>query len=105
MFLCSAVNNMLPLPARKDLLRRIDQSAIYVKIAGSYTPFAVLTGTHAGLFLAGRLGRGAGRRLADHLQPGAAEMGEHLLYLAHRLGRRAVRRAADRRADRRPASR
>ena len=33
---------------RKDFLRRIDQSAIYVKIAGSYTPFAVLTGTHAG---------------------------------------------------------
>ena len=36
-----------------DALRRLDQSAIYVKIAGSYTPFAVLTGTHAGLFLAG----------------------------------------------------
>ena len=69
MFVCSAVNNMVPLPDWKDLLRRIDQSAIYVKIAGSYTPFAVLTGTHAGLFLAGHLGRGAGRRLAAPLQP------------------------------------
>ena len=53
MFLCSAVYNHLALPARKDVLRRLDQSAIYVKIAGSYTPFAVLTGTHAGFFLAG----------------------------------------------------
>jgi hemolysin III len=52
MFICSAANNMIRMPARKDLLRRIDQSAIYVKIAGSYTPLAVLTGTHAGLFLA-----------------------------------------------------
>jgi len=53
MLACSAVNNMVRLPAWKDLLRRIDQSAIYLKIAGSYTPFAVLAGTHAGLFLAG----------------------------------------------------
>ncbi len=52
MFVCSAANNMIRVPARKDMLRRIDQSAIYVKIAGSYTPLAVLTGTHAGLFLA-----------------------------------------------------
>ncbi len=51
MFACSAANNMIRLPDWKDLLRRIDQSAIYVKIAGSYTPFAVLTGTHAGIFL------------------------------------------------------
>jgi hemolysin III len=53
MLACSAVNNMVRLPAWKDLLRRIDQSAIYLKIAGSYTPFAVLAGTHAGIFLAG----------------------------------------------------
>lgn len=53
MFVASAFNNMVRLPDWKDLLRRIDQSAIYVKIAGTYTPFAVLTGTHPGLFLAG----------------------------------------------------
>ena len=53
MLACSALNNMLRLPAWKDFLRRVDQSAIYVKIAGSYTPFAVLTGTHAGVFLTG----------------------------------------------------
>ncbi|MFO1141872.1 MAG: hemolysin III family protein [Amaricoccus sp.] len=53
MLACSAVNNMVHRPHWKDRLRRIDQSAIYLKIAGSYTPFAVLTGTHAGLFLTG----------------------------------------------------
>jgi hemolysin III len=66
MLACSAVNNMVRLPAWKDLLRRIDQSAIYLKIAGSYTPFAVLAGTHAGLFLAGLWGAaiaGAAMRL------------------------------------------
>ncbi len=53
MFACSAVYNLAPLPTWKDFLRRVDQSAIYLKIAGSYTPFAVLTGTHAGFFLTG----------------------------------------------------
>jgi hemolysin III len=53
MLICSAVYNMVPLADWKDFLRRIDQSAIYVKIAGTYTPFAVLTGTHAGFFLTG----------------------------------------------------
>jgi hemolysin III len=53
MLSCSAMYNIAPLPDRKDLLRRVDQSAIYVKIAGSYTPFAVLTGTHMGYFLTG----------------------------------------------------
>ena len=50
MFLCSAVYNHLALPARKDVLRRLDQSAIYVKIAGSYSRSPVLTGTHAAIF-------------------------------------------------------
>lgn len=66
LFVCSALNNMLQLPAWKDLLRKLDQSAIYVKIAGSYTPFAVLAGGHAGLFLAGLWGAalaGASMRL------------------------------------------
>jgi hemolysin III len=53
MFACSAIYNIASQPAWKDFLRRIDQSAIYVKIAGSYTPFAVFTGTHMGLFLTG----------------------------------------------------
>ncbi|MEM9477563.1 MAG: hemolysin III family protein [Pseudomonadota bacterium] len=50
---CSALYNMVLRPSWRDLLRRIDQSAIYVKIAGTYTPFVALTGSQAGLFLAG----------------------------------------------------
>ena len=53
MFACSAMYNIAPPPAWRDTFRRVDQSAIYMKIAGSYTPFAVLTGTHMGYFLAG----------------------------------------------------
>ncbi len=53
MLTCSACYNMTPLPAWKDALRRVDQSAIYLKIAGTYTAFAVLSGSHAGPLLAG----------------------------------------------------
>lgn len=53
MLCCSAVYNMLTWPSWHDFLRRIDQSAIYLKIAGTYTPFAVLSGTSVGLFLTG----------------------------------------------------
>ena len=53
MFACSAMYNIAQMPAWRDTFRRFDQSAIYMKIAGSYTPFAVLTGTHMGFFLAG----------------------------------------------------
>lgn len=50
---CSALYNMVMRPSWRDTLRRIDQSAIYLKIAGTYTPFVALTGSQAGLFLAG----------------------------------------------------
>jgi hemolysin III len=56
MVCCSAAYHMSPRPGWKDTLRRIDQTAIYLMIAGSYTPFAVLTGSHAGAFLAGLWG-------------------------------------------------
>ncbi len=82
MLACSALNNMARLPAWKDLLRRIDQSAIYVKIAGSYTPFAVLTGTHAGFFLTGLWGAalaGASLRL---FSPARLKWASIVLYLA-----------------------
>jgi len=53
MVTCSAIYHLAPLPAWKDFLRRVDQTAIYIKIAGTYTPFAVMAGTSAGIFLAG----------------------------------------------------
>lgn len=53
MLLCSALYNMITRPEWADRLRRIDQSAIYFKIAGTYTPVVMLTGTQVGWFLAG----------------------------------------------------
>lgn len=55
MILCSLLYNHLPLPEWTDVLRRLDHSAIYLKIAGTYTPFAVLSGTGSGM-LAGLWG-------------------------------------------------
>jgi hemolysin III len=42
MLTCSALYNMIRRPDLSDRLRRLDQSAIYLKIAGTYTPFLVL---------------------------------------------------------------
>jgi hemolysin III len=47
----SALYNLAGQPARKELLRRIDHAAIFVMIAGSYTPFLVNT-------IGGSLGHG-----------------------------------------------
>jgi hemolysin III len=52
MLSCSALYNMILTPEWQDRLRRIDQSAIYLKIAGTYTPVIALVGPHAGWFLA-----------------------------------------------------
>jgi len=81
MFVASAANNMIHVPARKDLLRRIDQSAIYVKIAGSYTPLAVLTGTHAGLFLASLWGAALAGASLRMFSPARLKWASIFLYL------------------------
>lgn len=57
----SALYNMVENPRWTGLLRRLDQSAIYVKIAGTYTPFTLLAGGQmlcllAGLWTAAALG-------------------------------------------------
>lgn len=43
MFAASAGYNLIPIPAWKDWLRRLDHSTIYLKIAGAYTPFAAIS--------------------------------------------------------------
>lgn len=53
MILCSALYNMVRPGVWTGLLRRLDHSAIYFKIAGTYTPFTVLSGGHGGYLLAG----------------------------------------------------
>ncbi len=42
MFGCSAAYNLIPHPPLKPLLRRFDQAAIFLKIAGTYTPMVIL---------------------------------------------------------------
>lgn len=42
MFSCSAAYNLVDGPRWKARLRRLDQAAIFIKIAGTYTPFAIV---------------------------------------------------------------
>ncbi|KAI95665.1 DNA-binding protein [Rhodomicrobium udaipurense JA643] len=49
MFSASAAYNLAPERRAKELLRRADHAAIFVMIAGSYTPFAVVVGGGAGI--------------------------------------------------------
>jgi hemolysin III len=51
MILASALYNLVPDPRWAGPLKRLDHSAIYLKIAGTYTPFVVLSGQ--GVWLAG----------------------------------------------------
>ena len=54
MLALSASYHMVRRPRAKEILRRLDHAAIYVKIAGTYTPFAVLlAGAHAAAILTG----------------------------------------------------
>ncbi len=41
-FVCSAAYNLVNNHGLKDILRRVDHAAIYVKIAATYTPFAAV---------------------------------------------------------------
>lgn len=41
-FTCSAAYNMISRPGWKDILHRLDHCAIFLMIAGTYTPLAVL---------------------------------------------------------------
>ena len=49
----SAAYHMTPYAGWKGYLQRLDHSAIYLKIAGTYTPFTLLAGADMWLFLAG----------------------------------------------------
>lgn len=42
MLVCSALYNAAPPSHRKELFRRLDHAAIYLMIAGTYTPFALV---------------------------------------------------------------
>lgn len=44
-FVASALYHMAPWHAKRPMLRRVDHAAIYLKIAGTYTPLVVMIGT------------------------------------------------------------
>jgi hemolysin III len=48
MFAASAAYNLVSQHRVKEILRRLDHAAIFVMIAGSYTPFALVVGGGAG---------------------------------------------------------
>jgi hemolysin III len=52
MILASALYNLVERPHWTWLLRRLDHSAIYLKIAGTYTPFTLISGHGLGLTVA-----------------------------------------------------
>lgn len=52
MLTASLLYNHLPAPHWTGFLRRLDMSAIHLKIAGTYTPFALLSGSGLGLLTA-----------------------------------------------------
>lgn len=51
---CSAAYHMIPVPGWNGFLQRLDHAAIFLKIAGTYTPFAAIKiGGSAGVALLG----------------------------------------------------
>lgn len=83
MFGFSAGYHLTPIPRLRQALRRCDHAAIYVKIAGTYTPFAVLLGGQdAGWILGGIWGAAAAGVALKLIAPGRFEFATLLLYLA-----------------------
>jgi hemolysin III len=83
-FACSASYHLATEGRRKALLQRFDHAAIYVKIAGTYTPFAAIKmGDAAGLaLLAGVWAITAFGATAKLLWPGRLVRTSYVLYLA-----------------------
>lgn len=68
MILCSALYNINRRKRWHGLLQRLDHSAIYIKIAGTFTPLTLLAGGQAAMLLAGLWGAalaGLGLKLFD----------------------------------------
>lgn len=80
MILCSALYHMVPYASWKGLLRRLDHSAIYLKIAGTYTPFALLSGQGGGL-VAGLWGAAAAGLSLKMISPDRFRWAALALYL------------------------
>jgi hemolysin III len=82
-FSASAIYHMTPWEHMRATFRRFDHAAIFLKIAGTYTPLVVLIGSNFSFLVLGLVWAtalyGAARRLFYWSEPG---MGSTLLYLA-----------------------
>lgn len=79
---CSALYNMNETVRWAGLLQRLDHSAIYVKIAGTYTPFMLLSGAPVTGLLAGLWGSAAFGTVLKIVAPTRFRWFALLLYLA-----------------------
>jgi len=81
-FIASAAYHMTPREHWRPALRRIDHAAIFLKIAGTYTPLVVLIGSNFSFLVLGLVWAtalyGVSRRLFYWREPG---MGATILYL------------------------
>ncbi|WP_419912429.1 PAQR family membrane homeostasis protein TrhA [Hoeflea sp.] len=82
MLCCSALYNMVDSARWTGLLRRLDHSAIYMKIAGTYTPFVLVSGAPATGLLTGLWGAATIGSLMKILAPGRFKWLALALYLA-----------------------
>ncbi len=78
----SALYNMIDSVRWAGLLRRLDHSAIYMKIAGTYTPFVLLSGAPATGLLTGLWGAATIGSMMKILVPGRFKWFALSLYLA-----------------------
>lgn len=78
----SALYNMIDSDRWTGLLKRLDHSAIYMKIAGTYTPFVLLSGAPATGLLTGLWGAATLGSVMKMLVPGRFKWFALSLYLA-----------------------
>ena len=83
LYLFSALTHSLPTSRAKDILHNLDQIAIYVLIAGTYTPFALMMKDDWGLFMLGiEWVLALGGIVLKLLMPGIFERGVNVLIIA-----------------------
>ncbi|MGR3322856.1 MAG: PAQR family membrane homeostasis protein TrhA [Pseudooceanicola sp.] len=78
----SALYNMIDSDRWRGILRRLDHSGIYFKIAGTYTPFVLVAGAHPATLLAGLWGTAAFGSVMKFLAPHRFKWLAIALYLA-----------------------
>jgi hemolysin III len=83
MLICSAVYHLRHSSDRRDLLRRLDHAAIFVMIAGTYTPFTVcILRGWSGVWMTGSMWLAASAGVAIKLaSPRRYELGSTAVYL------------------------